>query len=870
MTNGDTGELIERFVEMLLDSQARRGFTIEQAIADVERLFARDDFQRSLLTRAAERVKRRVESIEMLRKPATLIGARKSWYAGPSEFDVYWPALKKYLREQKGWKEDVVDTVDESSSKVLSCVDFPGIHQFKTKGLVVGYVQSGKTANFTALISKAADVGFRVFLVLSGLTNALRKQTQERLDKELVSINSTRWHPWTDIARDIGDFPFNMDAMLSVADARYLAVVKKNGPRLRRMLRMFRSAQPNLRAQCPVMIIDDECDQASVNASGQAERVTAINKLLREILKELPRVAYIGYTATPFANVLIDPAYPDDLYPRDFIISLPRPDEYFGAERLFGRDLLDADEVPPQDAGLDMIRTVKEEETQNLRPATRDDKDSFALAITPSLGKAIRYYLMACAAKAARGLGNDHTCMLIHTTVYTQPHLFARPIIEQYIKNAVSLIEGGDAKFAEELRELWNEEVSRVPAALFNLKAVSFEEMSAHLPSSENLPKVVIENSRSDERLDFSAPGRRYVVVGGNVLARGLTIEGLVVSYFVRTASQYDTLMQMGRWFGYRQGYEDLPRIWMTSKMAGYFKDMATVEAEIRNDISVYQEEEITPLQFAVKVRQHPELDVTALGKRWSAEECNTSFAGRHPQTRKFLVDDESWLRKNWDAGSELINRVSSSAKAVSRGGSTVYREVHFTEIISFLNDYRMHAAHSQFESSRIIEYIKKQNAVDDGFLVRWNVCVVGADEIRRSEAPLGSLGRVPTVIRARLKGGADADIKALMSRRDATLDLEGEINEQLSWEQITAARASPSEKNRPLLLLYPIDKRSEPKVTTARKALGAVHDVLGVAFVFPRARKPTAISYLRAPLDDSSFELAEYEEEELPDDIDR
>lgn len=858
--------LLEPLIDMLR-GQIARGKSLDAAVAELGVHFSGP--QRLSLDAAVAQIRARIDRIERLKHPSSLRHAgRVAWYPGPQNTDTYWPALERYLRGEKHWDEDVIGSLDESSSKVVSSLDFPGNSRFSTRGLVLGYVQSGKTANFTAVISKAADVGFRVFLILSGLTNSLRRQTQERLDRELVALNPRRWQTWTNANSDIGDYPFNVDAMLSSEHA-HLAVVKKNGPRLRRLLRMLRSADRTLLEQCPVLVIDDECDQASVNATGDPDRLSRINQLLRDMLGALPRVAYVGYTATPYANVLIDPAWEDDLYPRDFIISLPRPARYFGAERLFGRDLLDADPVPPEDSGLDMIRLIEPQEVEKLRPPSRDQQHTFTLEITPSLASAIRYYWLATAAKAVRGLAHEHSCMLIHTTVYAQCHLNASPVIARYVDDLAQAIDRRDPQLLRELEQLWNEEQLRVPPSLLGRDPVSFAELAPHLAGSRDKPEVSVENSVSDKRLDFSRPGRRYIVIGGNVLARGLTIDGLVVSFFLRTASQYDTLMQMGRWFGYRDKYEDLPRIWMTAEMADYFRDMATVEAEIRYDIDVYEREKISPREFAVRIRRHPELAITAPGKMAQAVDCKISYAGQHIQTRKFHANDEDWLARNWSAADRLLTRIADQRKLDVREGSVVYEGVPFGEITRFLSEYTAHEAHQQFSGSRLNEYIARQNEAEPGSLACWNVAVIGSADGELSDHTLGTLGRVPTVRRSRLSTDAVADIKALMSRADAVVDMPAEeVPSNADWAEIKRARARHFRPGRALLLLYPINRESRPARSTGdRVALGAKRDVMGVAIVFPDTDRPAVTSYVRAP-NIGSFEEAEYIEEKLPDDV--
>lgn len=857
------------FVESLVDSisaKMKRHVPLDAVVGELAMYYS-DPVQRAALEAAANQIRKCVADIERLRHPTTLKAKeRATWYAGSRDTDDFWPALEKYLAKRRG--DDVVKAINRGSTKVVSCLDFPGSAAFSSRGLVVGYVQSGKTANFTAVISKAADAGYRLFLVLSGLTNSLRRQTQERLDSELVRLQPMLWQTWTDLQSDIGDYPFNIDAMLH-GQQRHLAVVKKNGPRLRRLLRMIKKADPQLLKQCPVLIIDDECDQASVNASGTQDRLTAINKLLRDFLGTLPRVAYVGYTATPYANVLIDPSYEQDLYPRDFIVSLDMPDGYFGAEKLFGRDLLDADPVPPNGAGLNMIRAIPDSDIEYLRPASREQKDTFVISITATLGAAIRYYLMATAAKTVRGLGTEHSCMLIHTTVYARPHANAKSVVEAYVQMLEDSVRLKNPIVLAELRAQWEEEMSRLPSADLGREPVAFDELLPHFIGVANKPSVVVENSLSDQRLEFGSEPRRYIVIGGNVLARGLTIDGLVVSFFLRAASQYDTLMQMGRWFGYRRGYEDLPRIWMTSDMARYFKDMATVEAEIRYDIEVYERERLTPLEFAIRVREHPELAITAKNKMIAAVDCHVSYAGRHFQTRRFQHTSEDWLKDNWNAAASLLDRIAGR-KVSGRGSAIAFGEVPFIEIVHFLRDYHLHSSHQSFATSKVIDYIAQQNEKEPGSLASWDVAVVLAGGGTLSERHLGRLGHVPMVSRARLRIDGDADIKALMSRQDVLADLPNvEVPAQAGWDEIKKKRQAAFEAPRPLLLLYPIDRNSKADLSsTDRVDMNAVHDLMGMALVFPTPRHPVPLGYKRAAIDTYVDEEPEYDEERLPDDV--
>ena len=268
---------------------------------------------------------------ELDEPPSVYLHNRITWYTGPEKTDRYWPALENSLRK-KGFGDDNVTSIDEASTKVVALLNHPKEEKFTTKGLVVGFVQSGKTTNFTAVMSKAADRGYKLFIVLSGIHNALRRQTQIRLISDLVDANPTQWHQVTNERHDFIP-PDNPKAFFAANEQKVLLVVKKNAAVLRKLRNWLASAGEHL-DKCPTLIVDDEADQSTVATA-------KIQPLLHEVLTKFPRAAYVGYTATPFANLLIDPSSERDFYPRDFIVNLPQPGGYQGTEALFGRELDD-------------------------------------------------------------------------------------------------------------------------------------------------------------------------------------------------------------------------------------------------------------------------------------------------------------------------------------------------------------------------------------------------------------------------------------------------------------------------------------------------------------------------------------------------
>jgi hypothetical protein len=380
----------------------------------------------------------------------------------------------------------------------------------------------------------------------------------------------------------------------------------------------------------------------------------------------------------------------------------------------------------------------------------------------------------------------------------------------------------------------------------------------------------------STDRLVYGEEPQTVIAIGGNTLSRGLTLEGLTVSFFIRTATAYDTLLQMGRWFGYRPGYADLPRIWMTDELADWFKDLATVEQEMRYDIERYELEHLTPLDFAVRIRTHPKLSITAASKMRAAVDVAVSYGGRRLQTIVFQHRDHDWLLGNLEAARGLLAAARQDGAFSERrpSGQWIVRGISVDRVLSFLASYQFQGRQFDLKTDLILDYIHAQN--EAGSLTRWNVAVMG----RSSEgAELGTIDlglddRVPLIRRARLKrSDVDyADIKALMSKEDRVVDLDiaPEEARQKDDAELQMLRNPPDwspteyagigERGVGLLLLYPISKDSPPRAKS-RVPLDAVEHVIGLGLVFPEPETDTPQSY-------KSVDLSTVEREEvLPED---
>lgn len=807
---------------------------------------------------------RRLNDVENTDPPA-IHGPRDPWYIGPNpDADQHWPALSDYFVQKLGWGDDRLAPVDSASSKVVAYTPWPQRESWKSKGLVVGYVQSGKTTNFTSVIAKAADVGYKLVIVLSGIHNGLRRQTQVRLDEQLHDLSPRDWLMLTDPAKDFEPPRMQSTALLHNQESKVaLAVVKKNKTVLTKLDAWLEDAsKQRVLEGLPVLVIDDEADQASVATK-------TINPLIHKVLAKLPRCTYIGYTATPFANVLIDPAA-EDLYPEDFILNLPRPRGYFGTEEVFGREAVEGDEANGASLdGHDMVRSIDADELEELRPAGRAAAASFSPSVTPSLRAALSWFWLGTAARRARGdLG--HSTMLVHTSMKIDVHeSFRDPLIE-FRDRLVRDVENGVLERIDELRTLWEDETTRVRPDEFGLRALNFDEVVGLVPEVVRATRIVLDNCRSEDRLDYSQPSQVAIAVGGNTLSRGLTLEGLVVSFFVRAAQAYDTLLQMARWFGFRPGYEDMPRMWMTDELESWFRHLATVEHEIRLDIDRYEHEGLTPKEFGVRIRTHPTLRITT--KMGAAKQAYASYGGRRIQTRYFPEHDSEWLENNVAAADELVRAARSAGATPEPGkqtGAVLLHDVDADLVERFLRSYASHTDSPDLDSELVLRYIRRQR--HDGELDRWNIAVMGGADGSGRPIMLGGVASI-CVGRAKLRntGPERADIKTLMSKDHRVVDLPITPADARAMNESTlmARRNSdPTARHRGLLLLYPIDGKSAPSKQNekARSPLDAPTTVMGMALVFPgNAESRVANSYVQVDLSDVDVEQEEAEVAEL------
>lgn len=838
---GADEDSIECILKILEDQMNKHG------ILDTARNFAlRLKYPEAYVDHAIKVLGQRRKIFEDL-EPAPLVEKDMRWYYGPGPNCLYWLDYTKRL-QSIGWTEGMIAALNASTSKVMDLIDPPGRTNIDTRGLVVGRVQSGKTGHFTGIIAKAADCGYRLFIVLSGITNSLRFQTQKRLDRDLRCADQPGAWYWLTKAHIFGDFEYqneaNVDVALRGGRHRAIAVVKKQSDVLRRLVDWLRCGNDMLKRACPVLVIDDEADQASLNTgrSMELDELTRINDRIVELLAVFPRCGYIGYTATPFANVLTHPGFPENLYPRSFIFPLPPPPNYFGAERIHGRQKLHPDDDEEVTDGLPLIRVVPDNELPKLKPSTRK-MVGFCFDVTPHLEIAMRYFFMATAARLFReskgSKAMDFSTMLLHTSQRVAVHAQSAPKVRELLDRLRKEIKDGQLEFWE---TIWKSEMEMIDRDKLGAKLgeVEFKDLLAHLSPALDRCKIIVCNSMKDEETNvtFEEKGQIAIVIGGNTLSRGLTLEGLVVSFFVRSANAYDTILQMGRWFGYRPFYEDLPRIWMTNEMRGHFHDLATIEEEFLDQLDDYRAQNLSPMQAAMRIRRLPKIRITAANKMRFAVTADIGYGGARPQTIHFNPS-RPWLQRNLEAAKSLINNLGKPD--LVKRGRHVWKCRPASTVLAFLDKYQFHARSRELDRDLLQKYIVKQNAI--GGLTRWNVVVNGLDAPRINLGTLKLSDHVTTnlIKRSQMKHDdvTTINIKALMDPFDILVDHEE--FDAAKYVGMKARDLFAMRKDDPagVLIIYPISKDSKPDKdpSKTRKGLDVEIHIMGVAFIFPEGR---------------------------------
>ena len=822
---------------------------------------------------------------------------------------IEWRFWKRYERllEEQGFARDALRKLDEATEEVLRRLEDPTREgSWDRRGMVVGQVQSGKTAHYIGLMCKAVDAGYRLIVVLAGMNNNLRSQTQLRLDHGFLGWDTARRRDFDRANTRIGvgalhGFPFyyaqTLTTSLETGDFRQqvarnagivpggddpvVLVVKKNKSVLENLIEWATFVQQELHEgrelvrNVPLLVIDDEADHASVNtrdapllASGDFDPdydPTRINALIRTLLHRFDQSVYVGYTATPFANIFIQPdatrpTYGEDLFPRSFIVALPPPSNHFGPARVFGLVEDETVGVEEQEA-LPVIREVLDSDPW---VPDRHKSDVVVGPLPPSVREAMRAFILACSARAARGQRNEHNSMLVHVTRYVAvQQQVADQIAEElrFLQNRLAYGDGAaPSQLRDELRVLWERDFERTTVEFDDpsFQPLSWDDIEDHLHPQVAKIQVLRINGTARDALEYYEhrhTGLSVIAIGGDKLSRGLTLEGLTVSYYLRASDMYDTLMQMGRWFGYRPGYEDLCRLYTTPVLVRNYRTITAANEELLREFRQMAAVGATPANYGLRVRSSPDgLLVTARVKMRTGVEMKLSYSHSISETIFF---HQPQFERNLDAATQLATNLSREEPPEVVTGNSVWKGVGAGHVLDFLRRYSTYDQEAQKARSDLLgRYIESRLA--DAELTNWTVAVISNTGARGEDVI--QLGPVTVGLTKRENQEHDNPqlyvIKRLVSPTDESLDLtEAERARALrltqQWWQANPGRSrrttpptQPSglairhtrPEERGLLLLYALKPSDDERFSVPP---------IGFAISFPRSENARPIDYV-------------------------
>lgn len=782
----------------------------------------------------------------------------------------YWNRYKAYLSGTKKWSQKTIEkSINEPTDFVMNCISNPnsGVPE-KSYGAVFGYVQSGKTANYIGLINKAVDAGYKIIIVLAGMHNNLRSQTQMRIDEEVLGFETSIEYLRQKAGLvpsiiGVGTLNFKMDKSIEALTSRdekgdftkgragvsrqydqpKIFIVKKQSKVLQYVydnLSKNHAAVQNpdgtslFPCEYSLLVIDDEADQASVNTKYKTDRsgeisddseVSKINELIRRILSLFSCRSYVGYTATPYANVFIPPQISDaeledDLFPKDFIVCLPKPAGYVGAMEFFGED--------------------ENSETMPLRRRITTELDNFIDSKTKQiisplpdeLKKAILCFIIITAARNVRGQVLEPNSMLIHVNRLNDVQNSLKSMVDDYFSEVQSYINGGDTEIIDTLHELWDKDF--VPttkkmqqdfsAYMEGVDCSDWSDVEKEIKRliGNHQIRVFEINGKSDDVLcykEFKDEGRQLnvIAIGGDKLSRGLTLEGLTVSFFMRSSQMYDTLMQMGRWFGFRPKYTDLCRLFVSDELFRWFMVVSFATENLRNQIHYMNEYNRTPMDFGLRIASHPDMLISSRNKIKTGQERTLTFNNTVSQTRSIDINASTYNR-NFEAVESFISKLGAEStdhwEKLGRTSGTdhiFWDNVDGSLVADFLSEYRTSEKANKVNSLYMAEYIKDQMKL--GGLVTWTVCLKNTG---RTDPPI-SIGRYTIGQGLKRSEGQYAcdssvcSIKSLKSKDEEYIDftkeqLQEKDKMKANDESDDSIRKKLRTRERGLLILCPLD----------------------------------------------------------------
>lgn len=747
----------------------------------------------------------------------------------------YWNRYRAYLL-QSGFSKEVVGTIGRDTDKIVGLLENPEKEgAWKRRGLVVGHVQSGKTANYNGVICKSADYGYKVIILLAGVHNNLRSQTQQRVEEAFIGVDTDKKDrnlPLKEIKTGVGRIsdvtrlPFSLTSRehdfrkdsakaatfsLNAISEPVVFVIKKQATVLQNLYEWILSLNDIKGGKIidvPMLLIDDEADNASVNVAKGEGDPTKINGLIRKLLALFEQNTYVGYTATPFANIFIDPdsshdMLEDDLFPRDFIVNLDAPNNYVSAARIFGDD--------------GDLRHVVETVTDHLASFPEKHKiDHRINELPPSLLEAVRRFVLARSVRILRGRGQDHSSMLVNVSRFNTVQRQVTALLTNYFEEVLNAAKLHSALPNEvALRDPTMDALHKTWIRFKPAEGETWDQIKHVLPAAAGAIVVKTINNTSPDRLDYRnhrENGLHIIAVGGLSLSRGFTLEGLTTSYFIRNSIMYDTLLQMGRWFGYRDGYLDVCSLYMTAETVGWYSHISAAIDELRSEFSLMEKQNRKPEEFGLKVRTHPDsLIVTARNKMRTGRKVvhSVSLTGRLVETA-FLKSGPNSIAANFEKLTEFVNLLATKYElrynAVTDLGY-LWSDVDASEVCRFLERFDNHDDASAVTQVRpLVDFIRG----GDTEMEKWDVCLYTLK--KGQDKDVGPLKVVPQKRVCTTREGCYQVNGAKMRVASRGAEIAG-----LDSDQILAVKAEADKRNisdaayrnvrtRPLLMLHVLE----------------------------------------------------------------
>ena len=834
-----------------------------------------------------------------------------------------WNRYKMYMSEND--PSFPINDLDDFTDKILDkCVNPKKTGSWDRRGMVVGHVQSGKTSNYVGLINKATDAGYKVIIIIAGTISSLRRQTQERIDSGYIGRNSSafirekenrivgvgKYNVGTDIYpltsayyknTDEGDFNQAVATRwnLPIGKNPVVFVIKKNKSILENLIDWF-SKDVNAKMvdgtpklfDVPALIIDDEADAASVNASGNIEEIKTINRLIRTLLNVFNQNTFIGYTATPYANLFIPQDFNEiltttvkgktykigeDLFPRDFIINIKAPTNYIGAAKIFGYENPNPELTKEP---LDIFRAIDDYDPPFFKTINRENKDDLPEYLSPSLERAIKSFMLTCAIRRVRGHENKHNSMLVHVALLVKWIDRVAYLVNEKTREYKNAILSEDESLLQELKDLYETDflpttenvLENIDYKDIRIKTHSWEEVKKELKNAVSKIEVrSVHGTRSTTNLEYHnieeidynryENGLSVIAVGGSRLSRGITLEGLSVSYYIRSTKMYDSLMQMGRWFGYRPGYVDLCRLFTTNQIFEWFNHITMATEEMRNDFDEMTAALQRPKDFRLKVRNHHGLlTITSVAKLHFSEKIDISFSGSNPQTY-LLLKTKTAIENNFKALQNLVTALglndSNIMKINNKTRYLLYQNVEIQPLCDFLNSYAIEQP--SIKNATISDYITEQ--AKNGKIKEWSICIISNTDDKifidyKGQTPQNQRQPNENIAKFILESG-DKNVEMRCSIRNQQLGRSGEfylisknqidqtgdrqVDLSVQNDNYTEIKKQRAEEKKGLLLVYSLDERGTFFADKYKIP------IVGYSLHFPKIDDEIKVSYTQA-----------------------